>query len=189
MKCIEEHPGQSCLGGSPHQGWTLLFPRKLSDEEWSIFSARMDEAWYSSIVQYPGQPQIHDWNPLKLGDIAVELFGEDSKPIITSPHRTDTHMKPTIGRIVWYRTDGRNGISYDVPAIITCTAESHAGDYPDGTPNTLPVPGENEVHLTVFSPGEETGFYTELNVPMHVQNDIEPDVIANRSWRWPVIEK
>ena len=58
-----------------------------------------------------------------------------------------------IGSIVIYRTDGRNGLSYDLPAIITCTSESHPGDYPDGAHNPLPVPDEGCVHLTVFTPG------------------------------------
>lgn len=63
-------------------------------------------------------------------------------------------MKPTIGRIVIYRTDGRNGLVYDLPAIITVTRETHPGDYPDGSQNPLPVPESDEhVHLTVFTPG------------------------------------
>lgn len=63
-------------------------------------------------------------------------------------------MKPTIGRIVIYRTDGRNGISYDLPAIVTCTRDTHPGDYPDGNKNPLPVPeSDTHVHLTVFTPG------------------------------------
>ena len=67
--------------------------------------------------------------------------------------------KPTIGRIVWYRTDGRNGLIYDLPAMITCTQETHPGDYPDGERNPLPVPqGPGYVHLTVFTPG---GFGSE----------------------------
>jgi hypothetical protein len=68
--------------------------------------------------------------------------------------------KPTIGRIVIYRTDGRNGLSYDLPAIINCTRDTHPGDYPDGSQNPLPVPESDErVHLTVFTPG---GFGTTI---------------------------
>lgn len=37
---------------------------------------------------------------------------------------------PTIGRIVIYRTDGRDGLSYDLPAIVNCTPDTHPGDYP-----------------------------------------------------------
>lgn len=66
-----------------------------------------------------------------------------------------------IGSIVIYRTDGRNGLSYDLPAIITCTHYSHPGDYPDGRKNPLPVPrDEHHVHLTVFTPG---GFGTYVS--------------------------
>ena len=61
--------------------------------------------------------------------------------------------QPTPGRIVLYRTDGRNGLVYDLPAIITVTPQSHPGDYPDGSANPLPVPDEGCVHLTVFTPG------------------------------------
>jgi hypothetical protein len=38
--------------------------------------------------------------------------------------------KPTIGHIIIYRTDGRNGLSYDLPAMINCTRDTHPGDYP-----------------------------------------------------------
>lgn len=74
-------------------------------------------------------------------------------------------QKPTIGRIVIYRTDGRNGLVYDLPAIITCTEETHPGDYPpseehpEGRKNPLPKPEGTSVHLTVFTPG---GFGTQL---------------------------
>lgn len=82
-------------------------------------------------------------------------------------------MNPSIGRIVWYRTDGRNGLAYDLPAIITCTAETHPGDYPDGKRNPLPVPeSDTHVHLTVFTPG---GFGTTLlhegNTDPHAPKD------------------
>lgn len=70
-------------------------------------------------------------------------------------------IKPTIGRIVIYRTDGRNGMKYDLPAIITCTKGSHPGNYPDGHDNPLPVPSsDTHVHLTVFTPG---GFGTTVD--------------------------
>lgn len=62
--------------------------------------------------------------------------------------------------LVTYRTDGRNGLVYDLPAIVTCTKESHPGDYPDGSKNPLPVPeSDTHVHLTVFTPG---GFGTQI---------------------------
>lgn len=86
-------------------------------------------------------------------------------------------MKPSIRDNVIYRTDGRNGLAYDLPAVVTVTRASHPGDYPcewcgrndvpageecpaNGTqgcrrpPNPLPVPTDDDcVHLTVFTPG------------------------------------
>lgn len=41
-----------------------------------------------------------------------------------------TIPKPTVGRVVLYRTDGRNGLVYDLPALVTVTQDSHPGDYP-----------------------------------------------------------
>ena len=72
---------------------------------------------------------------------------------------------PTPGRVVLYRTDGRNGLVYDLPALVTVTAASHPGDYPDGSANPLPVPGAaapdpTYVHLTILSPG---GYGTRLD--------------------------
>lgn len=114
-------------------------------------------------------------------------------------------MAVTIGRIVLYRTDGRNGLTYDLPAIVTCTTESHPGAYPNGDANPLPVPEAGSVHLTVFTPGgfgttvagsppeddaefvgapsitPGSGTYVEWNVP---EADGEGDP-PNRSWRWP----
>lgn len=120
-------------------------------------------------------------------------------------------MKPTIGRIVIYRTDGRNGLVYDLPAIITCTEGTHPGNYPDGQHNPLPVPLGDEVHLTVFTPGgvgakvgspardPETsadfvgesvlvpgsGTYVELSVPQYVEFVGDPAEPFPRTWRWP----
>jgi hypothetical protein len=121
--------------------------------------------------------------------------------------------KATLGRIVLYRTDGRNGLAYDLPAIITCTKESHPGDYPDGKSNPLPVPeSDTHVHLTVFTPGgfgsrvpsaddpsqaksedfvgattfiPGSGTYVEWNVPLN-EFDIEHGHGPHpRTWRWP----
>jgi hypothetical protein len=121
---------------------------------------------------------------------------------------------PTIGRIVWYRTDGRNGLVYDLPAIVTCTRDTHPGGYPDGSRNPLPVPDEGHVHLTVFTPGgfgtalrgpeggivpveasqdfkdaatlrPGSGTHVEWNVPQNEGLDVgDPDVYP-RTWRWP----
>lgn len=59
-------------------------------------------------------------------------------------------MKPTIGRIVIYRS--RTG-AYSVPAIITATTETLArqGVYAGHLPA---LTSENHVHLTVFTPGK-----------------------------------
>lgn len=98
-----------------------------------------------------------------------------------------TDLTPTIGRIVRYRTDGRNGIAYDLPAMIVCTEDSHAGDYPDGSKNPLSVPPtskDGSVHLVVFTPGDgqhSATSYAEHNVPEATDYD-SPE---NRSWRWP----
>lgn len=114
-------------------------------------------------------------------------------------------QKAKIGKSVIYKTDGRNGLSYDLPAIINCTQDTHPGDYPNGKNNPLPVPeSDTHVHLTVFTPGgfgsivvaeddmvgdeafvgAETftpgsGTYVEWNVPQGT----EPGM-----WRWPVID-
>lgn len=122
-------------------------------------------------------------------------------------------MNPTIGRIVIYRTDGRNGLAYDLPAIITCTQETHPGDYPGGRHNPLPVPeSPMHVHLTVFTPGgfgsqivnkpnpedldwvgaadfkPGSGTYVEWNVPFEEDHPLYASAEhPARAWRWPVI--
>lgn len=127
---------------------------------------------------------------------------------------TTTVPVPTLGRIVLYRTDGRNGLAYDLPAVVQCTWETHPGDYPDGSHNPLPVPmSPAHVHLTVLTPG---GFGTrvaeadelpasedfvgaDLIVPgsgTYVEWDVPHAAVATptwpdqpeppaRSWRWP----
>lgn len=120
----------------------------------------------------------------------------------------DHPLPPTLGRIVWYQTDERGGLRYMLPAIVTTTARTHPGDYPDGRRNPMPVPeSPMHVHLTVFSPGgfgtkvelehvgaverpsvadfpgahglvPGSGTYVEWNVPFDAYG-------APRSWRWP----
>lgn len=105
---------------------------------------------------------------------------------------------PNIGETVHYVTDGRNGLLYELPAMVVVTQASHPGDYPDGSPNPLPVPDATDrVHLVVFTPGgwgtrlrddlgghreprdsadfksavgivPGTGTYVELNVPHQI---------------------
>lgn len=74
-------------------------------------------------------------------------------------------------------------MSYDLPAIINCTEETHPGDYPDGSKNPLPVPKGTNVHLTVFTPG---GFGTKImredenqwRAPYHDREFKEPGEMA-----------
>lgn len=105
--------------------------------------------------------------------------------------------KPTIGRIVTYRS--RTG-DYDLPAIVNCTTETlspkgvEAGHVPD-------LSGDMCVHLTVFTPGKPgtardqafevesphgrgvnvAGCYQEWDV-MPSRDPATPDA---GSWRWP----
>lgn len=113
-------------------------------------------------------------------------------------------MKPTIGRIVIYRS--RTG-DYDLPAIITATTETlnqkgvDAGHVP-------PLSSEQHVHLTVFSPGrgglrqEADNFLVRSEHPVcenvsgcYQEWDIPPDEFKDTpydhqplpgSWRPPV---
>lgn len=80
MTC-KVHEGQSCLGGEPDQGWTIVFSRELTADEWEIVSKEADKTWYTSTIEYVGQPRICDWNPLniiellksKLPDVQAEI--------------------------------------------------------------------------------------------------------------------
>lgn len=111
-------------------------------------------------------------------------------------------MKPTIGRIVIFRS--RTG-DYDVPAMVTATKETlnprnvEAGHIPG-------VSSETNVHLTVFTPGPPgkradaadfktesehgrsenvAGTYQEWDVPQETQEGIAPASAMPGSWRWP----
>jgi hypothetical protein len=115
-------------------------------------------------------------------------------------------MKPSIGRIVIYRS--RTG-EYDVPAIINCTTDSlnpkgvEAGHIPA-------LSSDTHVHLTVFSPGKPglrlgaqnfvkesaatfgdeqvpvsenvSGCYQEWDVAYDEVRDAE---VPAGTWRWP----
>jgi hypothetical protein len=123
-------------------------------------------------------------------------------------------MRPTLGRIVIYRTDGRNGLDYDLPAMITVTRDTHPGDYPDGRHNPCPVPSsDTHVHLTVFTPGgygttvvtddgprgahdpdDDTEFVGAHSMIPGSGTYVELDVPFNdkhykvpRTWQWPEI--
>jgi hypothetical protein len=121
-------------------------------------------------------------------------------------------MKPTIGRIVIYRS--RTG-DYDVPAIITATRETlnpkgiEAGYIPD-------LSSDDHVHLTVFTAGmpglrgsvierddfktvskypiseNVAGCYQEWDIPHfeppELPYDSAGDGLQPGSWRWPEIK-
>lgn len=81
------------------------------------------------------------------------------------------NFEPKIGHSVIYRTDGRNGLVYDLHAVVNCTRDSHPGDYPDGQHNPLPVPDTRlHVHLTVSTPG---GQGTQVVWSCHECNDAQ----------------
>lgn len=109
-------------------------------------------------------------------------------------------MKPTIGRIVIYRS--RTG-DYDVPAIINAVQATlnpkgvELGHVPD-------LSSDTHVHLTVFTPGKPgkrrtaddflvesehgrsenvAGCYQEWDIPFV---DVG-GVITPGSWRWPTV--
>lgn len=82
-------------------------------------------------------------------------------------------MKPTIGRIVHYQTDGRGGLGYPLPAVVVRTIETTDPSGP------LPaLPDETTVDLYVLSVGGNS--YGEGAVPFDGSDEPAP-----RSWRWP----
>lgn len=132
------------------------------------------------------------------------------KSTVMEAERNEQVQLPTPGRIVWYQTDGRNGLDYYLPAMVTVTRDSHPGDYPDGTPNSLAVPSsDTHAHLTVQTPGgfgstyvdqdDQESEYQQDSMPnlgkpktftpgsgSYVEHDVpfDPDG-SRRSWRWP----
>lgn len=107
-------------------------------------------------------------------------------------------MKPTIGRIVIYRS--RTG-DYDVPAIITATTETLN---PKGVElgHVPPLSSDQHVHLTCFTAGKPglrrgaedfkvesahgrsenvAGCYQEWDIPLHA-SVVQPDP---GTCRWP----
>lgn len=134
----------------------------------------------------------------------IEDLRDDVEKRMTNEILTSEGVQlPTPGRIVWYQTDGRNGLDYYLPAVVTVTRNSHPGDYPDGSRNPLPVPSSDlHVHLTIHSPGgvgttvddvepesdsnfvgakkmnPGSGTYVEHDVPFDPNG-------GHRTWRWP----
>lgn len=91
-------------------------------------------------------------------------------------------MRPTIGRIVHYRSKTGN---YTLPAIITATRDSlwpegvERGDVPALSDDGL------HVHLHVLTPGSLRG-YQEHDVPFHAGELVEgPDAQEPGTWKWP----
>lgn len=85
-------------------------------------------------------------------------------------------MKPTIGRIVHYRSKMN---PYVMPAIITATKDTL---WPEGVERG-DVPGitdDNHVHLTCFTPGKQVT-YQEFDVPMATG----PREAQPGQWWWP----
>lgn len=104
-------------------------------------------------------------------------------------------MKPTIGRIVIYRS--RTG-NYDCPAKATATRETlHRPNVEAGL--IADLSGDSHVHLTVFTPGKPgkraaaTDFKTESphgraenSGGLYQEWDIAHDDSAGPgTWRWP----
>lgn len=78
----------------------------------------------------------------------------------------------TIGRVVIYTTDGRNGVSYRLPALVTMTEDTYVpGTDLDGPPSAA----RGEVDLFVMSPESS---YHERRVPFDA-------VGLPRTWAWP----
>jgi hypothetical protein len=82
-----------------------------------------------------------------------------------------TIQKPTIGRVVLYRS--RTG-DYDVPAVVACTVDSifkpavDAGVMP-------PLEDPSVVHLTVFTPGPQGMRHRAENLsPVQYEADGRP---------------
>lgn len=96
-------------------------------------------------------------------------------------------MIPTIGRIVLYQTDGRNGYCYSLPAVIVRTrASTDPQAVADG--KVAELPDDNTVDLFVMSVGGES--YGENAVPFSHAVEGHPrasnhDIGPNRTWRWP----
>lgn len=91
-------------------------------------------------------------------------------------------MKPTMGRIVWYR--GRYGLCAMRPAWVVCTTEELM---PEGveTGEAAPLDSDMHVHLVVGTIGSQMMF-PESNVPHGVPG--EDGKIPPGTWCWPEIK-
>lgn len=82
-------------------------------------------------------------------------------------------MKPTVGRIVHYQTDGRGGLRYILPATVVRTLGSSD---PAGPLDELP----DDTTVDLFVMSVDGVSYGESAVPF----DDSPEP-APRSWHWP----
>lgn len=93
-------------------------------------------------------------------------------------------MKPSIGRIVTYRTylAVRGGTPHDMTAVITATQES-LSDALTETGHLRELSGPDHVHLTVFSAltSHEEGVVKARDVRQAPEGEEPP----GNSWRWP----
>lgn len=96
-------------------------------------------------------------------------------------------MIPTIGRIVLYETDRRNGYRYALPAIVVRTrASTDPKAVADG--KVAALPDDTTVDLFVMSVGGES--YGENGVPYGDAREAALDnpgasvEQAPRTWRW-----
>lgn len=95
-------------------------------------------------------------------------------------------MLPTIGRIVLYQTDARNGFVYSLPAMIVRTRAS-TDPMAVEAKKVAALPDDMTVDLFVFSVDGES--YGESAVP-YGEADRESSAVPSphagpRTWRWP----
>lgn len=90
-------------------------------------------------------------------------------------------MIPTIGRIVLYQTDGRNGYRYALPAVVVRTrASTDPKAVADG--KVAALPDDTTVDLHVLSVGGES--YGENGVAFSEPTTPEGHPVS-RCWFWP----
>jgi len=131
-------------------------------------------------------------------------FWPEELTLVPQPKEWPHMQRPTIGRIVIYRS--RTG-DYDVPAVVNCTQETlspkgvEAGHVPDLTSDT-------HVHLTVLTPGQQGlreqaedfkvesphgrsenqgGCYQEWDIPLDLPTPAQGEEWDPQpgTWRWP----
>jgi hypothetical protein len=150
--------------------------------------------YYAAPDVFGGNAGFKVWDPVKGDHVDVELVGITPIERHETPKPPLPPSRPTLGRIVWYRSKTGN---YDLPAIITATAETLD---PTGVElgHVPALTGYNAVHLSVQTcglpgtarPGNEPnptiagGTYPEYDIPQAEELDID-EVPAPGTWRWP----